>query len=132
MPVTLEDLVRAYTVLAGDGRLRDLVWYRQQPRRPARSLVSEETARQITLFLADPQARLPSFPRMGWSEFPFAVAVKTGTSSRYRDAGTGGPRRLRGTPSSRDRPAQRPRARFARPLVGGAVVRLRAHMVPFR
>ncbi|MCP4675465.1 MAG: glycosyl transferase, partial [Deltaproteobacteria bacterium] len=43
---------------------------------------------QITLFLADPQARLPSFPRMGWSEFPFAVAVKTGTSSRYRDAWT--------------------------------------------
>ncbi len=25
---------------------------------------------------------------MGWSEFPFAVAVKTGTSSRYRDAWT--------------------------------------------
>jgi penicillin-binding protein 1C len=25
---------------------------------------------------------------MGWSEFPFAAAVKTGTSSRYRDAWT--------------------------------------------
>ncbi|MCP4685850.1 MAG: glycosyl transferase, partial [bacterium] len=88
LPVTLEGLVRAYTVLAGNGRLQDLVWYRQQPRRPSRLLMSEETARQITLFLADPQARLPSFPRMGWSEFPFAVAVKTGTSSRYRDAWT--------------------------------------------
>jgi len=40
LPVTLEGLVRAYTVLAGDGRLRDLVWYRQQPRRPASSATS--------------------------------------------------------------------------------------------
>jgi penicillin-binding protein 1C len=38
------------------------------------------------LFLSDPQARLPSFPRMGALEMPFAVAVKTGTSSRFRDA----------------------------------------------
>jgi penicillin-binding protein 1C len=33
-------------------------------------------------------ARLPSFPRMGVTEYPFPVAVKTGTSSRYRDAWT--------------------------------------------
>ncbi len=51
-------------------------------------LLSEETARLVTLFLADPQARLPTFPRMGFAEYPFAVAVKTGTSSRYRDAWT--------------------------------------------
>ncbi len=51
-------------------------------------LLSESTARLVTLFLADPQARLPTFPRMGFSEYPFAVAVKTGTSSRYRDAWT--------------------------------------------
>jgi penicillin-binding protein 1C len=40
----------------------------------------------VTLYLADPMARLPSFPRMGVTEYPFPVAVKTGTSSRYRDA----------------------------------------------
>jgi penicillin-binding protein 1C len=88
MPVTLERLVRAYTTLAGDGRLRDLVWLEGQEPAPARRVVSEETARLVTLFLADPMARLPSFVRMGATEYPFAVAVKTGTSSNYRDAWT--------------------------------------------
>jgi penicillin-binding protein 1C len=48
--------------------------------------MSEDTARTITLFLSDPMARLPSFARMGSTEFPFPVAVKTGTSQGYRDA----------------------------------------------
>ena len=86
MPVTLERLVHAYTMLAGDGRLADLIWYDGQPVGLPRRLLSEETVRQVTLFLADPMARLPTFPRMGPSEYPFPVAVKTGTSSRYRDA----------------------------------------------
>jgi penicillin-binding protein 1C len=47
---------------------------------------SEETARLITLFLSDPQARLPTFPRMGATEYRFPVAVKTGTSTNYHDA----------------------------------------------
>ena len=90
LPVTLERLVTAYTVLAGDGRLRELAWLTDE--RPsaeaAPRVVREDTARLLTLFLADPQARLPTFPRMGFSEYPFPVAVKTGTSSRYRDAWT--------------------------------------------
>ncbi len=88
LPVALEDLVRAYTVLAGDGRLRQLAWFEGQELVPPRRLLSEATARRISLFLSDPQARLPTFPRMGASEFPYAVALKTGTSSRYRDAWT--------------------------------------------
>jgi penicillin-binding protein 1C len=92
LPVTLERLVTAYTVLAGDGRLHELRWYdggEPHPSgAPAPRLLSESTARLVTLFLSDPQARLPTFPRMGFSEYPFAVAVKTGTSSRYRDAWT--------------------------------------------
>jgi len=86
MPTTLERLVRAYAVLAGDGRAGELVWYRGQSLAPPRRLLSEDTARLVTLFLADPMARLPTFPRMGPSEYPFPVAVKTGTSSKYRDA----------------------------------------------
>src|SRR5207249_3868901 len=35
---------------------------------------------------ADPMARLPSSPRLAPREYPSPVAVKTGTSSRYRDA----------------------------------------------
>ena len=52
--------------------------------------MSIDTARLVTSFLSDPQARLPSFPRYGPLEYPFAVAVKTGTSQnlpRRLDAG---------------------------------------------
>lgn len=88
LPVTLERLVQAYGVLASDGVLRDLRWYVGQQPSAERRLLSEDTARQITLFLSDPQARLPVFARMGATEYPFPVAVKTGTSSRFRDAWT--------------------------------------------
>jgi penicillin-binding protein 1C len=50
--------------------------------------MSSDTARLVTSMLADPLARLPSFPRYGPLEYPFAVAVKTGTSQAYRDAWT--------------------------------------------
>ena len=89
LPVTLERLVGAYTTLAGDGTLADLAWLDAEPPSPApRRIFSEDTARLVTLFLADPNARLPTFPRMGATETAFPVAVKTGTSSRYRDAWT--------------------------------------------
>jgi penicillin-binding protein 1C len=86
LPVSLERLVRAYTALAGDGLLREPVWYEGQAAPPPRRVLSEAAARQVTLFLADPLARLPGFPRMGPSEYPFPAAVKTGTSSGCRDA----------------------------------------------
>jgi penicillin-binding protein 1C len=86
LPVTLERLVRAYGVLSSDGLLRDLRWYAAAPATEPRRLLSEETAREITLFLSDPSARLPAFARMGATEYPFPVAVKTGTSSRFRDS----------------------------------------------
>jgi len=87
LPVTLEELARAYLTLAGDGRLpARLRWLRGQPEPAPRRIFAEDTARQVTLFLADPQARLPSFPRMGATEYRFPVAVKTGTSTNYHDA----------------------------------------------
>lgn len=86
LPVTLERLVRAYTSLSADGSLGDLVWTKEIPQPSPRKLLSEASARQVALFLSDPMARLPSFPRMGGTEFPFPVAVKTGTSAGYRDA----------------------------------------------
>lgn len=88
MPATLEDLVRAYTVFTNDGVLLEPLAWEGQIRPAPRRLLSEETARAVTLYLADPMARLPTFPRMGVTEYPFPVAVKTGTSSRYRDAWT--------------------------------------------
>ncbi len=85
MPVTLQDLVAAYGALASDGDWRPLTWLSEDPG-PPMSLLSAATARQIAGFLSDPMARLPTFPRMGLSEYPFPVAVKTGTSTDFRDA----------------------------------------------
>lgn len=86
MPVTLEQLVRAAAVLAVDGRLAPLRWLADDPPEAGRRLLSESTTQLVTLQLADPLARLPSFPRQGASEYPFPVAVKTGTSPQQRDA----------------------------------------------
>ncbi len=88
LPTKLEHLLRAYAALANDGALADLVYAREQKRRAPRRVMSIDTARLVTSFLADPQARLPTFPRYGPLEYPFAVAVKTGTSQGYRDAWT--------------------------------------------
>jgi penicillin-binding protein 1C len=76
----------AYLALAGDGRLTGYRWHRGQELPPPRRIFSEETARLLTLFLSDPQARLPTFPRMGMAEYRFPVAVKTGTSTNFHDA----------------------------------------------
>jgi penicillin-binding protein 1C len=88
LPTSLDRLLRAYGVLADEGLLRPLVWYDGQRAATSRRLLPTDVARQVTLFLSDPLARLPSFPRYGTTEFPFAVALKTGTSQGYRDAWT--------------------------------------------
>jgi penicillin-binding protein 1C len=87
LPVSLESVLQAYTVLANDGMLRTLRWSEAQPLREQR-LLSATSARLVSAFLADPQARLPSFPRMGNTEFAMPVAAKTGTSQGFRDAWT--------------------------------------------
>jgi len=86
LPVTLEEMMNAYLVLAGDGRTSGFRWYAGEELPPPRRIVAEETARQIALYLSDPLARLPTFPRMGAEEYRFPVAVKTGTSTSFRDA----------------------------------------------
>jgi penicillin-binding protein 1C len=87
LPTSLDRLMRAYATLAEDGVDDDLAWFEDQPHDPHR-LISADAARLVGRFLSDPLARLPSFPRYGASEFPFAVALKTGTSQGYRDAWT--------------------------------------------
>ena len=84
--VTLEDLVAAYGVLANDGKAFMLHWFENVDAEISAQLIPEDVARQITLFLSDPLARLPTFARMGPLEYPFPVAVKTGTSQGFRDA----------------------------------------------
>ena len=92
MPVTLQDLVRAYGALANDGQLRDLVWFDEPDRAgldvsfTGQRVFSPDHARLITQWLADPVARTPTFPRAGVTELPFPAAIKTGTSPDYRDS----------------------------------------------
>jgi penicillin-binding protein 1C len=86
LPTSLERLVGAYGALADGGVKTDLVWLRDAPASAPRRVMPGDASRLVTLFLSDPMARLPSFPRYGDSEFPFAVALKTGTSQGYRDA----------------------------------------------
>lgn len=85
--VRLDELVGAYATFARGG-----TWMRPHAV-PAPigsdgervSLVSERTAFWITDVLSDPEARAYAFGRGGSLEFPFPVAVKTGTSQAYRD-----------------------------------------------
>ncbi|MEF3365690.1 transglycosylase domain-containing protein [Methylocystis sp. 9N] len=88
LPTRLEDLMRAYAMLADDGVMRDLAFTRNDAKGAPRRMLSVDSARLVTSMLADPQARLPSFARYGPLEYPFAVAAKTGTSQGYRDAWT--------------------------------------------
>ncbi len=86
LPSSLDRLMRAYATLAEDGADTPLMWLSAQDPIPPRQLIPLPVARQVALFLADPMARLPSFQRYGPTEYPFAVALKTGTSQGYRDA----------------------------------------------
>jgi penicillin-binding protein 1C len=90
LSVRLEDVVRAYSALANEGRYRDLQWLikTKHSNVTGEPVFSPDIARLITLFLSDPSARLPTFPRMGTTEYAFPVALKTGTSQGYRDAWT--------------------------------------------
>jgi penicillin-binding protein 1C len=87
--VTLAELVGAYAALARGG-----VWHAPQAVRDdtagrdavsTRVIVSPRTAFWVSDILSDDEARAYVFGRGGYLEFPFPVAVKTGTSQAYRD-----------------------------------------------
>ncbi len=87
--VTLAQLVAAYASFARGGRWRAPTALRLPPALAAsdadRDLVSARTAFWITDILSDANAREYIFGRGGALEFPFPVAVKTGTSQAYHD-----------------------------------------------
>jgi penicillin-binding protein 1C len=85
--VTLFELVQAYAVLANRGRSVPLTVLRDDPATPpARAVVSPETASLIADALSDPDARAAEFGADSVLNLPVQTAVKTGTSSDYRDA----------------------------------------------
>jgi penicillin-binding protein 1C len=82
--VRLDELVAAYAAMARGGLWISPDYIRGGPRRQ-RDLVSPRTAFWIADILSDPEAREYIFGRGGSLEFPFPVAVKTGTSQAYHD-----------------------------------------------
>ncbi len=86
---SLSQVCESYLVLANEGKKTKLSWVADPDMSYKRTrLMRSDIAKQIQRFLSDPLARLPTFPRLGYLEYPYPVAVKTGTSQGYRDAWT--------------------------------------------
>lgn len=89
--VTLEQLVSAYAMFARRGvGVAPSMLIRPPTREARQQLISPLTAFWITDILSDPHAREFIFGRGGNLDFPFPVAVKTGTSQAYHDNWTVG------------------------------------------
>jgi penicillin-binding protein 1C len=85
----LLDLAAAYAALAREGEYIEPNWIEGTvPRR--RQVMSPEASYQILDILADDDARALSFGRAGVLALPYRVAIKTGTSTHFRDAWTVG------------------------------------------
>lgn len=85
--VTLYELVQAYAVLANKGLFRSLTTLRDRHRtEPSRRVFTKEVTSLIGNVLSDPQARRLEFSENSVLNLPIQTAVKTGTSTDYRDA----------------------------------------------
>ncbi|MCB1130925.1 MAG: transglycosylase domain-containing protein, partial [Verrucomicrobiae bacterium] len=85
-PVRLTELAAAYATLARGGLWKPVVLFPALPAAPPHSVgVSETSIYQIADILSDPDARASVFPPGGPLDLPFRCAVKTGTSSDFRD-----------------------------------------------
>ena len=82
-PVTLLELAEGFATLARGGWHRSATLVAKDG--GEHRVFSERSAWLITDILADPVARAPAFGRRGPLELPFPCAVKTGTSSDFRD-----------------------------------------------
>lgn len=86
--VTLLELVQGYRVLANRGEYRPVVTSLHRPglQQGSRRVLSPEITSLIANILSDKYARLLEFGSGNLLDFPVQTAVKTGTSSDYRDA----------------------------------------------
>jgi penicillin-binding protein 1C len=83
--VRLCDLVQAYACLSAGGNFQPLR-FRPEEQIGIKKMFSEEVAFQINDILKDPLARVLTFGNPVYFDFSFPVAIKTGTSSQYRDS----------------------------------------------
>ena len=87
--VTLIELANGYRALANGGEWRPWTWRPVAPgAKPGgerRRVVSPVSSAIVLDILADPAARMPGFGFETPFDFPFPVAVKTGTSRHFTD-----------------------------------------------
>jgi len=90
--VTLLELANAYRMLANGGVWRPYRWWVvpsgggvHADSETDRRVVSPRAAAIVLDVLSDPVARLPGFGLNTPFDFPFPVAVKTGTSRHFTD-----------------------------------------------
>ncbi|MBI3071182.1 MAG: penicillin-binding protein 1C [Deltaproteobacteria bacterium] len=96
--VTLVELTAAYAALARGGIAVDVRMIREEEHAPQRHrdrgvrgrVLSETSAALITNILSDRSARKASFGESSALDLPFRAAVKTGTSTNFRDNWTVG------------------------------------------
>lgn len=84
--VTLFELTQAYLMLANGGIFKPLRVYAGQESFKERRVLPETAATLIGHILSDPLARQLEFGTDSVLNFPVQTAVKTGTSTNYRDA----------------------------------------------
>ncbi len=85
--VSLLELVQAYAAIARGGTATTLHWNRDEapPETSGRRVFTPATSMALADILSDPQARVEAFGIGGPLALPFRTAVKTGTSSDFRD-----------------------------------------------
>lgn len=84
--VSLYRLVQAYRVFAAQGLFGQLTFIAGETRpEPSAKVFSRESSYLVTHILSDPAARLLTFGNPDYLNFKFPVALKTGTSSKYKD-----------------------------------------------
>tara|TARA_R110000824_G_scaffold366730_1_gene555468 strand:- start:72380 stop:74599 length:2220 start_codon:yes stop_codon:yes gene_type:complete len=86
--VSLLELVRGFAALANQGRTIELHALRERPLRPdvSEQVFTPQAATMVSDILSDPWARAMEFGRYSLLDLPVQTAVKTGTSTDYRDA----------------------------------------------
>ena len=83
--ISLYEMAQAYTVLAREGRYKPLtVLAAESGTSPEEKIFDPDVATLIGNILSDPDARMLEFGR--GLQFPVETAIKTGTSTDYRDA----------------------------------------------
>jgi penicillin-binding protein 1C len=83
--VSLLQMAAAYACLANGGRFGSLRLRPDAPPEPAERIFSPQAAYIISHILSDPGARARLFEASAAMNPPYHLAIKTGTSTRYRD-----------------------------------------------